>query len=132
LLQSKLHETKWMDRVYIDDQMNKEILQLLMDMDPESNTNPDLYERTIDKFIMIENEHLNEEEDNVFPALREKMTSTELAQLEDDLERAKRTAPTRPHPRAPITGAKILFPIVGTIDRTVDSMIGRTSEVTQQ
>lgn len=130
MIESKLNATKWMDRVYLDDQLNKEMLQLLMDMDPETNTNPGLYERTIDKFIMIETEHLHEEEDQVFPALREKMSFQELAKLEDDLERAKKTAPTRPHPRAPLVGTKFLHPVVGTIDRTIDNLMGRTN--TQQ
>lgn len=67
LIDSKLKQHKWMDRVYVDDQINKEMLQLLLEMDPESNVPIDVYDRTVHKFRMIEREHISEEENNIFP-----------------------------------------------------------------
>jgi hemerythrin superfamily protein len=114
-----------MDRVYTDDQINKEVLQLLLEMDPETNVKEDVYDRAINKFILMETEHLNEEDEQVFPELRKNMNEQELATLEDNLRIAKQVAPTRPHPRAPVVGAKVLQPIVGVLDRTVDAVLGR-------
>lgn len=45
------------------------------------------------------------------------MTIDEIEQLETNLIAAKKKAPTRPHPRAPVTGAKVLHPIVGMMDK---------------
>lgn len=67
LIDNKLKQKKWMDRVYVDDQINKEMLQLLLEMDPESNVPPDVYDRTVEKFRVIEREHISEEEHNIFP-----------------------------------------------------------------
>src|SRR5207244_2417985 len=45
--------------------------------------------------------HVRDEEDHLFPLLREACTAEELRALGDKVRRAKRTAPTRPHPVAP-------------------------------
>ncbi|HEY5013208.1 MAG TPA: hemerythrin domain-containing protein [Acidimicrobiia bacterium] len=53
--------------------------------------------------VLIENvrHHVKEEEGDFFPKLREVFSRTELRDLGDALERAKKTAPTRPHPMLP-------------------------------
>jgi hemerythrin superfamily protein len=45
--------------------------------------------------------HVDEEEHELFPKVRQAMDGAKLNQLGESLERAKKTAPTRPHPRAP-------------------------------
>jgi hemerythrin superfamily protein len=47
--------------------------------------------------------HVKEEEKELFPKLREKFSRSELQELGDKLAKAKRSAPTRPHPRSPDT-----------------------------
>ena len=47
--------------------------------------------------------HVEEEEKELFPDVRKAMGRKELAELGEALEKAKKTAPTRPHPRAPDT-----------------------------
>jgi len=47
--------------------------------------------------------HVEEEETELFPEVRKEIKRKELAELGQALEKAKRTAPTRPHPRAPDT-----------------------------
>lgn len=61
-------------------------------------------ERFTAKFmVMAENvrHHVKEEEGELFPKLRKAFTRTELAELGDRMAEAKRTAPTKPHPRSP-------------------------------
>jgi hemerythrin-like domain-containing protein len=45
--------------------------------------------------------HVKEEEKELFPKLRQKLSRKELQELGDALRRAQKTAPTHPHPRAP-------------------------------
>jgi len=47
--------------------------------------------------------HAKEEEEDMFPQIREAMTNQQLEELGTALETAKQTAPTRPHPRQPDT-----------------------------
>jgi len=55
--------------------------------------------------VLIENvrHHKQEEEEELFPQVREALTRKQLAELGEALEAAKAVAPTRPHPRAPDT-----------------------------
>lgn len=45
--------------------------------------------------------HMEEEEDEIFGAVREKLGRKELQDLGESLEELKKFAPTRPHPRSP-------------------------------
>ncbi len=68
-------------------------------MDPEA-------ERFIPKMtVLMESvrHHVEEEEDELFPEVREALTRKQLAELGEAMEEAKKTVPTRPHPRAPDT-----------------------------
>lgn len=115
------------DRNVVDDQLNKEMMQLLLNMDP--GRDGALFDRTLQKFVMIEKEHLQQEEE-WFIELRKCLSATQLKQLESDIIVAKNNAPTFPHPMAPSkpsTGASILHPIVGTLDRMADKVTGRTT-----
>src|SRR4028118_2193773 len=47
--------------------------------------------------------HVKEEESELFPKVRKEIKRKELAELGEALEKAKKTAPTQPHPRAPDT-----------------------------
>jgi hemerythrin superfamily protein len=71
----------------------------LESMDPE-------HERFVPKMtVLIESvrHHVEEEEGTLFPEVREALTRRQLADLGDDLAKAKQVAPTSPHPRAPDT-----------------------------
>ena len=76
-------------------------------------------------FVLIENvrTHVDEEENDFFPLVREHIGRRELAELGDALAAAKRLAPTRPHPRSPdeppgnvVTGA-----VSAVLDRARDA-----------
>jgi hemerythrin superfamily protein len=67
--------------------------------------NPD-HERFRAKMtVLIENvrHHVEEEEGELFPEVRQAMGRKALGQIGEQLEEAKKTAPTRPHPKAPDT-----------------------------
>ncbi len=62
------------------------------------------HERFDAKFtVLIEavRHHVKEEEGELFPKVRKGFTRAELADLGEALERAKLTAPKKPHPRSP-------------------------------
>ena len=71
--------------------------------------------------LVVENvrHHVDEEEEGVFPRVREALGRRDLQDLGSALDVAKKAAPTRPHPRSPdgpplnaVTGA-----VVGAADR---------------
>jgi hemerythrin superfamily protein len=55
--------------------------------------------------VLIENvrHHVEEEEGELFPTIRDTLDRAQLREIGDELLAAKRTAPTRPHPEAPDT-----------------------------
>ncbi|MDQ6910315.1 MAG: hemerythrin domain-containing protein [Actinomycetota bacterium] len=55
--------------------------------------------------VLIENvrHHVEEEETELFPEVRKALGRKKLAEIGDAMEKAKRTAPKRPQPRAPDT-----------------------------
>jgi hemerythrin superfamily protein len=63
--------------------------------------------------------HVEEEEQDWFPKVREAMGRKALQELGTAMEKAKKTAPTRPHPRAPDTppGNLVVGAASGVVDR---------------
>ena len=77
----------------------KWVLSELDDMDPKD-------ERFTAKMtVLIENvrHHVDEEEDELFPKVRDQLGRKDLRELGDAMEAARRIAPTHPHPRQPDT-----------------------------
>lgn len=84
------------------------------------------------KLTVLETEvrqHVAEEEDEVFPALAERLSAEELVRLGDQVTMAKKVAPTHPHPLSPDTPPlnKLLGPGVGLVDRVRDLLTGRNT-----
>ncbi|MGW3495955.1 hemerythrin domain-containing protein [Streptomyces sp. NPDC001020] len=71
--------------------------------------------------------HVEDEENNLFPLLRQACSSETLDDLGEKIRRAKAMAPTRPHPAAPDTppANKLLAPGAGLVDRARDFVTGR-------
>ncbi|MFV0126959.1 hemerythrin domain-containing protein [Streptomyces sp. HMX112] len=71
--------------------------------------------------------HILDEEDNLFPRLRNACSAEQLERLGEKVRQAKRTAPTRPHPAAPDRppANKLLDRGAGLVDRLRDAMSGR-------
>ena len=81
------------------------------------------------KLIEEVRHHIEEEESDLLPKLREACDTRELGELGEKFENTKKMAPTRPHPLAPDKppANKILGPGVGLIDRMRDALSGRNS-----
>lgn len=79
--------------------------------------------------VLIESvrHHVEEEEGDLFPQVREAMGRKALQELGEQLETARRTAPTRPHPKAPDTppGNLAAGGVSALVDRTKDAATGR-------
>lgn len=67
--------------------------------------------------------HVREEEDELFPKVQQALSRAQLDEMGKKLERAKKTAPTRPHPRVPNQPpANIVLGMgAGIVDRARDA-----------
>ena len=75
--------------------------------------------------VLIENvrHHVEEEENEFFPEVRDALGRNTLAELGDLLDQAKSTVPTHPHPKAPDEppGNAIAGLVSGLVDRARDA-----------
>jgi hemerythrin superfamily protein len=78
--------------------------------------------------VLIENvrHHVEEEEQDFFPKVRNELGRKALGDLGEALENARATAPTHPHPRSPDTppSNRVVGAIAGVIDRLTDNVSG--------
>jgi hemerythrin superfamily protein len=100
----------------------KWVLSELEDMDPAD-------ERFDAKVtVLIENvrHHVEEEETDYFPKVREELGRNALNDLGEAMEAARKVAPTRPHPRSPDTppGNLVVGAAAGVADRVGDTVSG--------
>jgi hemerythrin superfamily protein len=74
-------------------------------------------------------DHVRDEEADQFPQLRARVPADKLVELAGKVEKAKKLAPTRPHPNAPNNELfhKLVGPGVGLVDRLRDKLTGRTT-----
>ena len=75
-------------------------------------------------------DHVQDEESEQFPELRQRVPREELVELAGKVETAKKLAPTRPHPGAPNNQLfhKLVGPGVGLVDRLRDKLTGRATK----
>jgi hemerythrin superfamily protein len=85
------------------------------------------YDDLVRKLIGDIRHHIEDEEEDLLPALRDACPPEKLQELSEKFQRAKRTAPTRPHPLAPDRppANRILAPGAGLVDRLRDALTGR-------
>jgi hemerythrin superfamily protein len=90
-------------------------LNELKDLDPSHER----FDAKVTVLIESVRHHVQEEEDELFPAVREAMGRKQLQALGDVLVQAKSTAPLRPHPKAPDTppGNLVAAPAAAVADR---------------
>lgn len=98
----------------------KELLAELQDMDSSHAE----FDTTVGRLISDVRHHVEEEEQQFFPSLRDVTTQEQLVDLGRKLEQAKSTAPTRPHPHAPSSRAGHLAadPAAAAVDRARDAV----------
>jgi hemerythrin superfamily protein len=100
----------------------KWVLSELTDLDPSN-------ERFDAKVtVLIENvrHHVEEEETEYFPKVRKELGRAALNEIGDSMAEAKKTAPSKPHPRMPDEGPANLVTgaIAGVADRVTDNVSG--------
>ena len=100
----------------------KTVLAELEDLPPD-------HERFVAKVtVLIENvrHHVEEEEDDLFPKVRDELGRSALGAVGDALELARNSAPTHPHPLAPDTppGNVVAGTAAGVTDRIGDTVSG--------
>lgn len=102
--------------------------ELMKTLDDTEATDPK-FDELVQQLIADIRHHLKDEETDLLPKLRDLCDATELRELGVKFERAKKIAPTRPHPAAPDRppANKILGPGVGLIDRVRDALTGRNT-----
>jgi hemerythrin-like domain-containing protein len=64
--------------------------------------------------------HVREEENDMFPRLRASLSANELEEMRDAVVKAKESAPTHPHPKAPSTPPGNI--VAGAVARVVDKI----------
>lgn len=84
------------------------------------------FDHLIGRLVHAVDIHVRDEENRLFPALREVCSAEELAGLGERLREARKAAPTRPHPSAPDVPAGDRPPAgEGMVDRARDMLTGR-------
>jgi hemerythrin superfamily protein len=78
--------------------------------------------------VLMENvrHHVEEEESDFFPKVRNELGRRALADLGEAIADAKKSAPTHPHPRSPDTppGNALIGAVAGVVDRVGDNISG--------
>ena len=99
--------------------------QLLADMEKAGVESPE-FASMFSKLRTDVLAHAEAEERAVFPELATNVGADELRHLGQRYERAKRAAPTHPHPHAPDTppGNLVMGPVAAVIDRVRDAVRG--------
>lgn len=71
--------------------------------------------------------HITYEETHAWPLLRAAITGEEAQSLGDEITKAKKLAPTRPHPHVPPEpgAVKTVGPLAGVADKLRDVATGR-------
>ena len=114
------------EQVEHDKQEHAEIVQLMKRMENTDASDPAFVEMVRQLEAMLRH-HANDEESEQFPQLRAHIPGERLIRLGEQVQTAKKLAPTRPHPSAPHSELfhKTIGPGVGMIDRLRDKLTGR-------
>jgi hemerythrin superfamily protein len=93
------------------------------------DTGDDRFLEVLGRLEAILRDHVNDEETEQFPQLRQRIPREQLVEIGAKVETAKKLAPTRPHPTAPHSEVfhKMVGPGVGMVDRMRDKLTGRSA-----
>ncbi|MFD1212554.1 hemerythrin domain-containing protein [Arthrobacter sp. GCM10027362] len=109
-----------------DKQEHEEIVQVMKQMEDVDAADPRFMELVRQLEAQLRH-HASDEESNQFPQLRAHIPGEKLVDMGEKVEKAKKLAPTRPHPHAPHSELfhKTVGPGVGMVDRLLDKLKGR-------
>jgi hypothetical protein len=104
----------------------KRILQMLED----GEAGDAVFEEALARFVEAAREHIEFEQEQVWPRLREAMTPADLEALGEKMARAKPMAPTRPHPGTPSDPAVLntMGMAAAAVDKVRDKVSGRDAK----
>ena len=102
---------------------HQEVKELLAKIDGKPANDPEV-RQLMGKLKSSVEEHVEEEEGKLFPALRNHVKQDELMSLGEKMAKAKATAPTHPHPNAPNTppGNIVMGPLAALADKVRDAL----------
>jgi hemerythrin-like domain-containing protein len=114
------------DTAIAQEEEGKEILDKLDKLDAGTSE----FERLLTDFARAGREHIDYEEIHVWPRLRIALTQEQADELGSKLEAAKKTAPTRPHPRTPASprALKTTGPVAAAADKLRDKITHRGTD----
>jgi hemerythrin superfamily protein len=100
---------------------HEEVAELLSQIESTDDTTQ--RDVLLQRLIANVADHVGEEENEIFPQLRQAMSEAELTELGSKLEAAKGRAPTHPHPHAPRSGvgAKVGGGAAAAMDKVRDA-----------
>jgi hemerythrin superfamily protein len=101
----------------------KEVLVRLDGMSPQDERLDGLVQQLQDDVL----HHVEEEENDLMPKVRQHLDTDALRDLGEEIEKAKKTAPTRAHPGAPDEPPALALaaPLAAIYDRLRDRLQGR-------
>ena len=114
------------DKAIEQEQEGKRLLQQLND----STAGAPEYRKALQAFVDAAREHIAYEQETVWPKFEAAVSREQLERLGDQLERAKKIAPTRPHPDTPPKPIllKTIGMVTATIDHVLDALTGRAAK----
>ena len=117
------------DRELVEHAQAEALMSRLMDTDAEDP----LFDTLIGQLALDVRQHVHEEETALFPRLRATVDPATLVALGTEILGAKMVAPTRPHPAGPHHPPvnRIAGPVMGLVDRAVDSLTDRPTTVAE-
>lgn len=100
--------------------------KVLDELDKADATHP-RFEQLLSTFTEAARDHIQFEEQSVWPRAREALPAEVAAALGTKITEGKKTAPTRPHPHAPASPGllKTAGPAVAATDKARDAATGR-------
>jgi hemerythrin-like domain-containing protein len=114
------------DKAIEQEQAGKKLLQRLEDGDPGEPG----YQEALQQFVKAGRDHINYEQDVVWPLFQAAVSEKELVRLGEKLELAKKIAPTRPHPDTPPNPLvlKTIGTVTAVVDHVRDAATGRAAD----
>ena len=114
------------DRAIKQEQDGKKLLQRLVDGKPGEAE----YHEALQHFVKAGRDHIAYEQDVVFPRFEAAVSREHLEKLGERLERAKKIAPTPPHPDTPPnpTVLKTMGMVAATVDHVRDAFTSRAAD----
>lgn len=114
------------EEVEHDKKEHDELIQVMKQLEGAEASSQEFLD-LVRKLEELLDHHAHDEEDDQFPKLRDHLSQDQLNELGEKVEKAKKMAPTRPHPSAPHSELfhKTVGPGVGMVDRLRDKLMGR-------